>query len=266
MKYAWINEKGGTLKTTLATHSAVYLAAFRGEKTLLIDMDPQGQAGKALGVVPEPGDVTIGDVLVGEATIADAAVSHAIDGLDIVPSNKALADIPGVLYSSDDANERLKKALAGQRKYKHIVVDSPPSIGLLTRNILTATEAVCVPVNLSYFSLDGVAEMVRTINESRQMLDNKKLHLHKVIPTLYRRTKLADAVLGSLRNHFADTCATDPIGISVHIDEAQSWAQPVWQYRPKSRGSQMLYGLCEEVFGAPNQDGYALLKAIKHAA
>jgi chromosome partitioning protein len=259
VKIAWINEKGGTLKTTLATHSAVFFAAFRGENTLLIDMDPQGQAGKSLGYVADDGP-TISDVLLGDADLQDAILETSIPNLYLLPADKSLADVPGRLYGQADVNGRLKKLLISQRKYKNVVIDSPPSIGVLTRNILSYVQAAYIPVNLSFLSLDGAAEMVQTIVASRKELGNNKLKVGKVVPTLYRRTKLANAVLERLEQHFGDDCAQTRIGVSVKVDEAQSWGRTIWQHAPRAKASLNFLELMEELYGKATQDGFALLK------
>lgn len=263
MRLAWINEKGGTLKTTLATHSAVYLAAFMGEPTLLIDMDPQGQAGKCLGFTADGSDATTRDVLAGETKIAQAAIATGIDGLQLLRSDKSLALGSDQLARRSDGHKILRSALAGQRQWAHVVIDSPPSIGFLTRNILAAATDVCIPVNLSYLSLDGAAELVRTVEQAREELDNRSLRVFRVVPTLYRQTRLAQAVLDKLQENFGSRCANTRIGISVKVDEAQSWGQTIWEYAPSSPAAENFLMLMTELFGAPRRDGYAILRARK---
>lgn len=262
MKLAWINEKGGTLKTTLATHSAVYLAAFRGEKTLLIDVDPQGQAGKCLGLraVSDPG-AGLSSWLDGSASLSEVSYDVGIPNLKVIPSDKSLVDTAEQLQiGSKGQGWPLAQRMATVRGYTNIVIDSPPSLGWLTRNILASVHEVMIPINLSYLALDGAAQMVQTVEQAQTMLPNKKLRVGKVVPTLYRRTRLADSILEKLEGHFGARCATTRLPVNVKIDEAQSWGKNIWSYAPRSTGAVQMLRLMEELFGPPVNDGIASLK------
>jgi len=262
MQLAWINEKGGTLKTTLAVHSAVYLAVFRKEPTVLLDLDPQGQSGKTLGLQRRLDAPGIRELLLGEVKLADAVTASGRPELDLVCAEKSLADVPEILAGRNDAYQRLKIALHRQRKYRNVVIDSPPSLGILTRNILAAASDVIIPVSLSFLSLDGAAEIVQTIEATREELGNPQLKVTHVVPTLYRRTRLADAVLGKLQEHFGKRCLKTRIGISVKVDEAQSWGKTIWEYAPRSSAAATMTEVMSELFGRPRADGIAALRRL----
>jgi len=169
----------------------------------------------------------------------------------VVRAEKSLAGVPEILAGGADAELRLREALRGQRRYRYVVVDSPPSLGILTRNILAAVEDVLLPVNLSFLSLDGAAEIVQTVSAARSELDNPKLRVARVVPTLYRRTRMADAVLAKLREHFGRLCLETRIGVSVKIDEAQSWGKTIWENSPRSKAAATMTAVMSELFGAP---------------
>lgn len=263
MRYAWINEKGGTLKTTLAVHSAVYLAVFRQEKTLLIDMDPQGQSGKTLGLAARMETPGIRELLLGEREGRDCISEGGRTRLGVIRAEKSLSEVPEILAGAANPYYRLRNSLVQLRGWKNVVIDSPPSLGILTRNILAAADEVLLPVNLSFLSLDGAAEIVQTVESARTELENPKLKVRKVIPTLYRRTRLANAVLERLQNHFGDRCLQTRIGVSVQVDEAQSWGKTIWEYAPRSTASQVFLAVMEELYGQPRVDGLAMLKRAR---
>lgn len=265
MRIAWINEKGGTLKTTLAVHSAVYLSVFRTETTLLIDMDPQGQSGKTLGLPARMEAPNVRDLLLGDVNLAGAVTASGRPGLDVVRAEKSLSEVPELLAGRDDAYLRLKEALKGQRKYRNVVIDSPPGLGILTRNILGATSEVIIPVNLSFLSLDGAAEILQTVETVREELANPKLQVTHVVPTLYRRTRLAHAVLEKLQEHFGKMCLKTRIGVSVKVDEAQSWGKTIWEYAPRSKASDTMMAVMTELYGKPRVDGIAILRRHRQA-
>lgn len=262
MRYAWINEKGGTLKTTLAVHSAVYLSVFRQEKTLLIDMDPQGQAGKTLGLPARMDPPGIRELLLGEAVLKQCITPTERPALDIIRSEKSLADVPEILARTDEPYSRLREALQGRSSWKNIVFDAPPSLSILTSNILAAATDVMLPVNLSFLSLDGAAEIEQTVEAARVDLNNPKINVRRVVPTLYRRTRLAQAVLERLQDHFGKRCLSTRIGVSVKVDEAQSWGKTIWEYAPRSVASVTFLAVMEELYGKPRVDGFAILKRL----
>jgi len=176
-RIAFINEKGGSCKTTLAVNTAAYLAGL-GQRILLVDVDPQGQSGKSLGFYVRDLRPTVFDVMMDDTLPASAAIraSH-IEGLDVLPANKHLADFPTDAAALADREHRLAAKLDTLTEYDAILFDSPPSLGLLHTNILLATEEIVVPVNLTYFALDGCAEIVETIETVRERFNKPRLEI-----------------------------------------------------------------------------------------
>jgi len=246
-KIAFVNEKGGSCKTTLSVNTAAYLAA-KGEKVLLIDMDPQGQVGKSLGFDVAAAAPTIFEVLT-DANVAarDAVFGTEIANLDVILANKLLVDFPVIAAADDDRVMKLKDKLDKLRGYDYIIVDSPPSLGLITLNIMLAVKEIIIPVSLTYLALDGCSEIDETVANVRDTYGKKDLKISLVVPTLYRRTNLAAAILAKLRDFYADRVAKTVVGYNVAIDEAQSFGRTIWDYRPRSHGAQMLAALAEEI-------------------
>jgi chromosome partitioning protein len=248
-RIAFINEKGGSCKTTLAVHTAAYFAGPKQARVLLVDMDPQGQAGKSLGFPVRELAPSALDLLLDPALPVEAAIRPSrIPGLDVVCSNKRLADFPVEAAPAPDRERKLARKLEGVRGYDVVVYDSPPSAGLLTTNILLAAEEVVVPVNLTYFALDGCAEIVESVERMRSEFGKSVLSIRLVVPTLYRPTRLADEILEKLRTHFPDRTARTVIGYNVKIDEAQSHGQTIWEYAGWSPGAHMLESLAKEIW------------------
>ena len=247
-RIAFINEKGGSCKTTLSVNLAAYFAGYQNKKVLLIDMDPQGQVGKAFGLDVKNQPVTTMDMLTNpEVSAKDAVVQSRIDNLDLICSNKTLTDFAVTAAADEDRVLRLKSKLDGLRGYDYILFDSPPSLGLITLNIMMATNEIVIPVSLTYFALDGCAEIVDTVDTVKSNYNKKGLKVSHIVPTLYRRTRLGNAILGKLREFFPDKVTDTVIGMNVAIDEAQSFGQTIWEYQPRSRGAQMLEELAKEI-------------------
>ncbi|RMG17234.1 MAG: ParA family protein, partial [Deltaproteobacteria bacterium] len=166
----------------------------------------------------------------------------AIRGLDLLPANKRMGEIPERLSSAPDRHRRLRQvidALEREQHYDYVVFDAPPSLGLVTHNIMVAANEIVVPVALTYFALDGCAEVVQTAEQIRVEHGHPTLEVSAVVPTLVRNTRLAREVLEKLEEHFAGR-VTPALGFNVKIDEAQSHGQTIWEYAPWSRGAHML--------------------------
>ncbi len=250
-RIAFINEKGGSCKTTLAVHTAAYFAAQRKARVLLVDMDPQGQAGKSLGfyvrdLAPNVHDLLLDPTLPVEAVTRPSRVPN----LDVICSNKRLSDFPVEVAQAGDRERRLARKLEGLARYDFVVFDSPPSAGLLTTNILLAAEEVVVPVSLTYFALDGCAEIVESVDRMRRDFGKAELDIALVAPTLYRPTRLADEILAKLRTYFPGRTAHTVIGYNVKIDEAQSHGKTIWEYAAWSPGAGQLESLAKEIWRA----------------
>jgi chromosome partitioning protein len=246
-RIAFVNEKGGSCKTTLAVNVAAYMAD-HGNRVLLVDLDPQGQAGKSLGFYVRELSPTVYDMMVDPAVEARAAIRPSqVERLDVIVSNKRLADFPVEVASHPDRERKLADKLQGLTDYDFIVYDSPPSMGLIVTNVMLATEEIVVPVNLTFFALDGCAEIVESVEDMRVRFGKQDLEIILVVPTLYRPTKMADEIISKLRIHFPGKTARTVIGYNVKIDEAQSHGKTIWEYSSWSRGAHMLESLAKEI-------------------
>jgi chromosome partitioning protein len=250
---AFINEKGGSCKTTLVSSIGDYLARKKGHRVLLIDLDPQGQLGKVLGV--EVGvqrrtalDLLL-DTVLGEETRPPLPTLIARPPrLDLVAANKSLALFPdGSPEPCGHEYLYLRDALSTLRGYDYVLFDAPPSFGSITLNVLLASSEVVIPVPLTYLSLDGAAEITRTVEMVRTRFRHPALRITMVIPTFSRRTRLAREILDKLREHFPKEVAQTVLGYSVLIDEAQSHAKTIFEYAPRSHAARGIAALGEEL-------------------
>ncbi|MHB1844570.1 MAG: ParA family protein [Deltaproteobacteria bacterium] len=247
-RIAFINEKGGTCKTTLAVNLAAWLAKEKGKRVLLCDMDTQGHAGKSLGLDVRAMSPTVADLLLDSNTTLSSVIRQsALPGLDVLPSNKSLAELPEKLGAAPDRASRLMQRLRGLQEYDFVVFDSPPSMGLATTNVMLAADEIVIPVALTYFALDGCAEILETVSRVRGEHRHPSLRVSLVVPTLYRKTALADEILLRLSERFPEAMCKSVLGYSVRIDEAQSHGQTIWEYDPHSKGAQMLAEIGEEL-------------------
>jgi len=270
-RIAFINEKGGSAKTTLVANLAAYLALQRGRRVLAIDMDPQGQLGKVLGldvqssrrssiellldtVLGDPGlDRTAADRLEpGRDPSSVLPIARTrIPNLDVIVANKSLALFPTWEGGdSPDPTGRLTETLENSselNRYDFVFFDAPPSFGALTLNVLRASTEAVVPVPLTYLAMDGCAELMRTIATVRRRFSHPSLRVAMVVPTFYRRTRLAHEILDRLKARFPKEIAHTVVGYHVKIDEAQSRGLSVFEYAPRDRGAQVMAQLAEEL-------------------
>lgn len=252
-RIAFINEKGGTCKTTLAVNVAAYLARQKKMKVLLVDLDTQGHAGKSLGIDVRSVRPNVFHLLSDpKVKLADCVQESGVENLRVIPSYKDMSEFPVAVASNPDRARLLQRRLDSDeaRDYDAVLFDAPPSMGLTTWNILVAATEVVIPVALTYLALDGCAEMVQTVESVAEQYGRPELRVSLVVPTLYRKTALAEEILGKLKEYFPDALAKTPLGFNVKIDEAQSHGQTIWDYAPWSRGAQMLEAISEEVFAA----------------
>jgi chromosome partitioning protein len=251
-RIAFVNEKGGTCKTTLCVNTAAWIAGQRGKRVLLADLDTQGHAGKALGIDVRGLSPTIRDVLVGNSlSVNQVARPTAIPGLDLLPANKDLAGFPVDVAPSPDRADRLRRRLddVPEGTWDAVLIDAPPSVSLVTENVLRAATEVVLPVGLTYLALDGCAEILASLDELRAET-GKAPAVTLVVPTLYRKTQLAEEILGKLRERFPDRLAA-PLGYSVKIDEAQSHGQTIFEYAPRSSGALALAEIARLIWDRP---------------
>jgi chromosome partitioning protein len=269
-RIAFINEKGGSAKTTLVANIAAYLALHRGRRVLAIDMDPQGQLGKVLGIdVRRPRRSAVDllvSTLLGDPDLDRRSETPAgqdpsstlpivrtrIPRLGLIVANKSLALFPHWEGggSGCDPTGRLAESLDQAPELAHqdfVFFDAPPSFGPLTLNVLRAATEVVVPVPLTYLAMDGCAELLRTLETVRTRYGNPGLRISMVVPTFYRRTRLAHEILERLKARFPKEIAHSVVGYHVKIDEAQSRGLSIFEYAPRDRGAQVMAELAEEL-------------------
>ena len=245
--YVFANQKGGVAKTTTAVNLGAYLAA-AGRRVLLVDTDPQGNASTSLGVDPRTLSVSLYDVLVENLPIQQAITLTDRVGLDLVPSTTDLAgaevELAGIM-----ARERLlERALRPvMEHYDYILVDEPPSLGLLTINGLTAaTDGVIIPVQCEYLALEGLSLLLQTIQQVRDVL-NDRLRIAGVVLTMYdARTNLAQQVVQEVQQYFPDEVFRTIIPRNVRLSEAPSHGKTILSYAPTSAGALAYQALTQE--------------------
>jgi chromosome partitioning protein len=244
---ACTNQKGGVGKTTTVVNLAAYLA-LSGSPTLVIDIDPQGNATSGLGVDRRSLDRSVYDLLIDGAPVDELVVGTAIDGLDLLPSTPGLSGAEVELVGMPARERRLAASLAGLNgRYERIFIDCPPSLGLLTVNALTAADGVLIPIQTEYYALEGLSQLVNTIRLVRESL-NPRLEIDGVLLTMYDgRTRLSAQVAAEVRRHMNGTVFDTVVPRSVRLSEAPSHGLPVALYDPASRGADAYRALAGEV-------------------
>jgi chromosome partitioning protein len=244
---ACANQKGGVGKTTTVVNLASYFAT-AGDRVLVIDFDPQGNATSGLGIDRAVLDRSIYDAVIDDVRLRDLFVSGPIDGLSIVPSSIALAGAEIELAPLEQRERRLSRLVRDvAADYDYILVDSPPSLGLLTVNALTAADSVLIPIQCEYYALEGLTQLIATINLVRDHL-NPALEIKGVVLTMYdARTNLSADVAAEVRRHLGDTVYQTIIPRSVRLSEAPSHGLPISLYRPDSRGAEAYAALAAEI-------------------
>ena len=240
------NQKGGVGKTTTAVNLSAYLAL--GLRVLLIDLDPQANATSSLGIDPSGVELSTYDALIGQAQLRATIISSGRTQLDLVPASRALTGAQVELVELPGREHRLRTALSQVRAdYDVVLIDCPPSLGILTLNALVAADLLLAPVQCEYLALEGVAQLMETIDLVRATL-NPRLELLGMLMTMYDpRTRLSTQVVDEVRRHFPQHTFETVIPRSVRLSEAPSYGKPVLEYEPTSRGAGAYADLAQEL-------------------
>ena len=241
-----VNQKGGVGKTTTAVNLSAVLAK-KGKKVLLIDEDPQGNATSGLGIDKNV-EKSIYDVIVNDATLEEVVVQTPIKNLYLCPSNINLAGAEVELVSMLSRESRLKEKLETIKdKFHYIIIDCPPSLGLLTINSLTAANSLLIPIQCEYYALEGVGQLMNTVNLIKKQL-NKELYIEGVVLTMNdARTNLSTQVVNEVKKFFKDNVYKTVIPRNVKLSEAPSFGMPISVYAPMSKGARCYEKLANEL-------------------
>jgi chromosome partitioning protein len=241
------NQKGGVGKTTTSVNLGACLA-YIGKKVLLVDIDPQGNATSGVGIEKADVEQCIYDVLIDDVEVADVIKPTKVENLDVIPATIQLAGAEIELVPTISREVRLKRALEEvSDQYDYIIIDCPPSLGLLTLNSLTASDAVLIPVQCEYYALEGLSQLLNTVRLVQKHL-NQDLKIEGVLLTMLdARTNLGIQVIDEVKKYFQDKVYKTIIPRTVRLSEAPSHGEPIIIYDPKSRGAEVYIDLAKEV-------------------
>lgn len=244
---AIINQKGGVGKTTTAVNLAACLA-YKGKKVLLIDSDAQGNATSGLGIDRSNIELSVYDCLVDDKKIKAAIIRTKYKNLSVLPSAQELSAAEIELSYEENREFFVKKAISHIKDdYDYIIIDSPPALGLLTINIMTASDTVLIPIQCEYYALEGLAQLITTIKKIKKSL-NKSLDIEGIIATMYdKRTNLSQEVYNEVKEHFPDKTYETVIPRNVRLSEAPSFGEPIIKYDITSVGAEAYFSLAREV-------------------
>lgn len=242
------NQKGGVGKTTTAINLATALAAI-GEQVLIVDLDPQGNASTGLGIDKRNRQLSSFDIMMGTHNINEAVVATAVPNLSIIPSTMDLLGLEMEIGQSSDRAFRLRKALQSEQAdaYSYILVDCPPSFNLLTINAMAAAHSVLVPLQCEFFALEGLSQLLETVNQVKQSV-NPSLDIQGIVLTMFDiRNNLAQQVVNDVRTYLGEKVYHTLIPRNVRVSEAPSYGKPAILYDLKCAGSQAYLQLASEV-------------------
>jgi chromosome partitioning protein len=243
------SQKGGVGKTTTAINVSAYLGHY-GYKTILIDMDPQSNSTSGLGFEQSNINISAYSLMIYNEDPNKALIETPYENLKLIPSTKQLSGAEVELVTVFKREYRLKEAIQKiEEDYDFIIIDCPPSLGLLTINSLAASKDIIIPIQCGYFALEGVAQLLNIIDLVQRSL-NVKLEVEGVVMTMYSRSKLADGIISEVKNHFGDKLYNSVIPKNVRLDESASHGKPIIKFEPGARGAKAYDELTKEIISA----------------